>query len=222
MLEIPEDTEKLNLEIVKLLNNITSNKIVSIDQTMGFSYRYQSKWNSPFAIDVYVTKINRNNKLSLLRIESSLNGTEKVFKKIFEAEFLKKSNLPEKSSLKYKYHAVSQLLNVLHPAASVYYNAKNSPIYTSSDKFGKMYKYIALDILLTGAAWWYVKSNLPGKSPAEKALYLPGPDQNPLRSKNAGIIFAALATSRLIRMAGAIEDTGTHNNLVEFFIAKNY
>ena len=132
--ESPASVEDTNLKIVKLLNKITDNSILPVESTGGFNYRYRSSLLSPFRFNVYVGRFTKKSEDSIVRIEASKNGEAKLLKTILEVEVNK--NTAEyrfEQALNPKYHIVSQTLNFVTPAASVFYNSYNSPFYTTSD-----------------------------------------------------------------------------------------
>lgn len=221
VIEIPRNVDDLNLEVIKIIQNITHNGMKPNDVTQGFNYRLEDKWHSSFHLNIYLTKFNKSNNNSLMRIESPLKGTEKAIKQIMEAELLKQGKYPDKKTYGYKNYIVSEFLNLVHPAASVYYNSLSSPIYNDDDVRSKMGKYILYDIIIAGTAILYSQRQTPKRSLLEQFAFKPKPESNPLKGKNSGIIIGALAISRIVRIVGAAQDTGANNELVQFYYSKN-
>ncbi|MCE9498999.1 MAG: hypothetical protein K8R21_00530 [Leptospira sp.] len=215
IIEIPGTIEDNNLKIIKVLSMITDNSFSAPDKTRGFHYRYSDKWYSPFSFDLYVGRVNKNSQDTMIRIESQKRGVEKILRQIAEAELLKN---PDNGGRRItsKSHILSQLFNVAQPAVSVFYNSYHSPVYQGNDRIKSMALYILADILLVGGAYYYTETQRDKKNFIDDMLNKKGETGNPFRGHNSGIMFGALAITRLIRITGSYSDTGMQNRLAEF------
>lgn len=124
--------------------------------------------------------------------------------------------------LEKKSHIISQGLNLISPALSVIYNSHKSPIYTSSDTLMRASFYLLSDLLIGGLAYYFAMNNNDKKSMMDNLLNKEGPSGNVFETKYGGVVIAALVIPRLYRMTGAIEDTTTHNRLLELSYTFKY
>ena len=220
--ETPATVEDTNLKVVRLLNKITENSIQSMESTRGFNYRYKSSLLTPFRFNVYIGRFTKKSEDSIVRIEATKNGEAKLLKTILEVELNKNaSDYKFEQALDPKYHLVSQSLNLITPAASVFYNSYKSPFYTTSDTVVKMSTYIMIDMVILAIAAFYINNNNVGeKSNFDNAMGIFGPDgpkkgMFDLESNHAGIVIAALAIPRIYRSVEAFHDTAAQNRIAE-------
>lgn len=217
--EITTSVEDTNLRIVKLLNKITDNSLRSIESTGGFNYRYRSGLLSPFRFNVYIGKLSKKSEDSIVRIEATKNGEAKLLKTILEVELNKNSNTYRfEQALTPKYHFLSQSLNLISPAASVFYNSKNSPFYTTSDTVVKMSTYMLIDIAILALAAFYINNNNVGeKSVYDDLLGKSGPKRGMFdpQSPHGGLVLGALLIPRIFRSVEGFHDTAAQNRIAE-------
>jgi len=217
--ESPSSVEDTNLKVVKLLNKITDNSLRSIESTGGFNYRYRSSLLSPFRFNVYVGKLSKKSEDSIVRIEATKNGEAKLLKTIIEGELNKNSTTYKfEQALVPKYHLVSQSLNIISPAASVFYNSSNSPFYTTSDTVIKMSTYVMIDIAILALAAFYINNNSVGeKSVYDDLLGKQGPKRGMFdpESSHGGLVLAALIIPRIYRSVEGFHDTAAQNRIAE-------
>jgi hypothetical protein len=215
--ESPATVEDTNLKIVKLLNKITDDSIVSMETTGGFNYRYRSGLLSPFRFNVYVGKLSKKSEDSIVRIEATKNGEAKLLKTIIEVELNKNSaDYKFEQALNPKYHVVSQTLNLVTPAASVLYNSYNSPFYTTSDTVIKMGTYAMIDMVILAIAAFYINNTKTGnKNIYGDLLNKPGPSKYMFASPHGEVVLAALLLPRIYRSVEAFHDTAAQNRIAE-------
>ncbi|EMP07044.1 hypothetical protein LEP1GSC124_2576 [Leptospira interrogans serovar Pyrogenes str. 200701872] len=113
-------------------------------------------------------------------------------------------------------------MNLISPALSVIYNSHKSPVYTSSDTLMRSSFYLLSDLLIGGLAYYFAMNNNDKKSMMDNLLNKEGPSGNVFETKYGGVVIAALVIPRLYRMAGAVEDTTTHNRLLELSYTFKY
>ena len=225
VLEINGDKKSLNLEILKIINNISDNKVVSSEKTFGFDYKYNLKWSHPYDFNIYFGSFFQNNN-HLLRIESSNNGEEKVLKSIlYKSLYPNQKNIYSlniKKPLKKKSHIISQSLNLISPFMSVAYNSYKSPLYTESDTSSGINKYLLLDFFIIGVASWYIQDKTPRKTFIDNMSLKKGPSYNFTKNQNGQIALSLLFVVRLFRMKGSIHDTSFHNRLANWSYTKRF
>ncbi len=214
IIETSSTVEDMNIKILKILSHVTEDKFYSEEKTRGFVHRYTDKFFCPFNFNVYIGRVNKNSLDSIIRIESPRKGEAKVLRQIIESEILKN---PDRSGKQVttKSHILSQMFNIVAPAASVYYNSRNSPFYYDNDASKKMLMYILADILLVGGAYYYADKSNTKKSAQDDLLLKKGPSSGIFEMKNSGFIVGALLTTRLIRMFGAASETAAQNRIAE-------
>lgn len=215
--ESPATVEDTNLKIVKLLNKITDDSIVSMENTGGFNYRYRSGLLSPFRFNVYVGKLSKKSEDSIVRIEATKNGEAKLLKTIIEVELNKNSaDYKFEQALNPKYHVVSQTLNLVTPAASVLYNSYNSPFYTTSDTVIKMGTYTLIDMVILAIAAFYINNTKTGnKNIYGDLLNKQGPSKYMFAHPHGEVVLAALLLPRIYRSFEAFHDTAAQNRIAE-------
>jgi hypothetical protein len=213
-IEVLGSPDDLNLKLTALLNKLDPD-YYSDEKTRGFVYRYRHRWTNPYDFNIYIGKVSKTSPDSILRIESPRVGQEKMWKQIFEQEFLHKTPHITAVPLYEKYHIVSQGLNLISPIASVGYNSWNSPLYTGRDTLLSMAIYFLSDLILVGGAYLYAESNLPRKNIYDNIANVKGAG-SVWESPNAVGIVAALAVSRGLRAFDAWEDTTAHNKAAQF------
>jgi len=215
VLELPIGIEDANLKIIQILSKVDPEKYIEDEKTYGFNYKYKSATLSPFQYKVYIGRMSQRSADSILRIESSDKGQEKVWKQIFEAELLKNPQDDEVARrLESKSYLASLGLNLIQPSFSVMYNSWESPFLTVSDTVWASSFYILADILLVGGAYAYASAKAHRKTIWENLLNEKGPPPI-LQGPDAGAVLGALAVTRLYRMFGSIQDTRAHNRMVE-------
>lgn len=215
--ESPASVEDTNLKIVKLLNKITDNSILPVESTGGFNYRYRSSLLSPFRFNVYVGRFTKKSEDSIVRIEASKNGEAKLLKTILEVEVNKNTaDYRFEQALNPKYHIVSQTLNFVTPAASVFYNSYNSPFYTTSDTVIKMGTYALIDMVIIAIAAFYINNSKTGnKNIYDDLLNKKGQGKDFRDYPQRDFIFAALLLPRIYRSVEAFHDTAAQNRIAE-------
>lgn len=214
VIEVPISTDDANVKILAILNKINPDDFYEDPKTGGFIKKYQDKTISPFDYKIYIGRMSQRSVESIIRIESSDRGQEKVWKQIIEAELLKNPPTEDMRQLERKSHAISQGLNLIQPSMSVIYNSTNSPLYNFRDTFWAATAYFLTDLVLVGGAYAYVKDKAPRKSLWDNLLNRKGPPEL-LKGPDAGTLIGALAVTRLYRMVGSVQDTSAHNRLVE-------
>jgi hypothetical protein len=213
-IEILGSPEDLNLKLTALLTKLDP-EYYADEKTRGFVYRYRNGWKNPYDFNIYIGKVSKTSPDSIIRVESPRIGQEKMWKQIFEQEFLHKAPHPAAVPITEKNHFVSQGLNLVSPIASVGYNSWNSPLYTGRDTILSMAIYFLSDLILVGGAYYYAEQNLPKKNIWDHLANVKGPG-NVMESPNAAGVIAALAISRGLRAYDAWEDTSAHNKTAQF------
>ncbi|MGJ4752922.1 hypothetical protein [Leptospira kmetyi] len=233
VIELDGNIEENNMKVSAALNKFAEGSVKFSKKTKGFKYHYTNPWYSRYSFDIYLGEFAKRDNVSIMRIEAPKNGMEKVFRNYFRDELQKKDatgigsasgTTPDDriEKLEKKSHLVSQGLNLISPAFSVLYNSRKSPVYTYSDTFSRTSFYILTDLLIGGLAYYFAMNNLPKKSMVDNLLNKEGSSGNVFESQYGGVVIAALVIPRLYRMTGAIEDTTTHNRLVELSYTYKY
>lgn len=222
LVETKYSIEDTNLRLIKILNKITDNSIKPIEKTSGFNYRYKSNFFSPFRFDIYVGKFSKKNEDSIIRVESNKNGEAKVFKNILDVEFNKsESEYRFQQSFSKKSHILSQGLNLMSPAFSVWYNAYNSPFYSRNDAIIKSIFYLLYDFFIISVTAFYINnSNINNKSRLDdlflrKGVDGPGRGEALLDGTHGSVLIGLLAIPRIYRSFEAYNDTAAQNRMAE-------
>lgn len=213
-LEIPDNPDNLNSKIILILSKVDPDGFKDNPKTHGFSYRYEDRFLSPFDFNIYIGRLNQRSPDSIVRIESSDKGQEKVWKQILEYELLKNPPEEDARKLEKKSYILTIATNLVQPSISVMYNSYESPFYTFSDTFWTSTFYILTDAILVGSAYLYAKNKAHRKTIWENLLNKKGPPPL-IQGPDAGAIWGALAITRLYRLWGGIQDTRAHNRMVE-------
>lgn len=58
-------------KIEEILSKLDSNQYKMLDETLGFHYRWVSRWFSPYNYDIYLTTLEKNQNINLIRIEGN-------------------------------------------------------------------------------------------------------------------------------------------------------
>ncbi|AAS71905.1 hypothetical protein [Leptospira interrogans] len=233
VIELEGNIEENNIKILAALNKFAEGSVKFSKKTKGFKYHYTNPWYSRYSFDIYLGEFAKRDNVSIIRIEAPKYGMEKSFRNYFKEELQKKDAMgvgsattttPEDKieKLEKKSHIISQGLNLISPALSVIYNSHKSPVYTSSDALMRSSFYLLSDLLIGGLAYYFAMNNNDKKSMMDNLLNKEGPSGNVFETKYGGVVIAALVIPRLYRMAGAVEDTTTHNRLLELSYTFKY
>ncbi|WP_061221753.1 hypothetical protein [Leptospira weilii] len=233
VMELEGNIEENNMKISAALNRLAEGSVKFSKKTKGFKYHYTNPWYSKYSFDIYLGEFAKRDNVSIMRIEAPKYGMEKAFRDYFKEELQKKDatgigstsgTMPDERIEKSekKSHFVSQGLNLISPALSVFYNSRKSPIYTSGDTFTRVSFYILTDLLIGGLAYYFAMNNNHKKSMMDNLLGKEGPSGNVFESKYGGVVIAAIVIPRLYRMTGSVEDTATHNRLFELSYTFKY
>ncbi|GBF39585.1 hypothetical protein [Leptospira johnsonii] len=233
--ELEGDPGENDIRLLSALNRLTYDRVLSDQNTKGFAFRYVSKWYSPLRLDVLVLGLAKRDKMSLIRIESSKKGSEKVFRNFLQEELTKKeltgglgiynsSDVSESAKFEpyRKNYFWSESLALVQPAASVFYNSYKSPVYGGSDRLKGMFGYIMADLLLAGIGYYYATTTMEKNSALEAYFLKPTPSGNVLDSPGAPVFIGLLILPRLYRMIGGWQDTYTHNRIMEISVSKSF
>ncbi|TGK07269.1 hypothetical protein EHO59_03945 [Leptospira semungkisensis] len=234
--ELEGDPGENDTRIISALNRLTYDRVVSDKNTKGFAYRYVTKWYSPLVLDVYVLGLAKRDKMSIIRVESPKKGAERVFRNFLMEELTKKEitggfgansrNLDDYADGKLepynKNYLYSGSLALIQPAASVYYNANRSPVYGGSDRLKGMFGYIMLDLLLAGLGYYYATTTMEKNSALDNFMHKPSPSGNVLDSPGGGVFLGLLIIPRIYRLIGGMQDTYTHNRIMEISASKSF
>lgn len=90
--ELEGDPGENDIRLLSALNRLTYDRVLSNQNTKGFAFRYTSKWYSPLQLDVFVLGLAKRDRMSLIRIESSKKGSERVFRNFYRKNLLKRVN----------------------------------------------------------------------------------------------------------------------------------
>ncbi|MDI7205766.1 hypothetical protein QMN03_04375 [Leptospira santarosai] len=231
VMELEGNIEENNMKISAALNRFAEGSVKFSKKTKGFKYHYTNPWYSKYSFDIYLGEFAKRDNVSIIRIEAPKYGMEKAFRNYFKEELRKKDATGIGSTagfdegvekLEKKSHFVSQGLNVISPALSVFYNSRKSPVYTSGDMLTRASFYILTDLLIGGLAYYFAMNNNHKKSMMDNLLNKEGPSGNVFESKYGGVVIAAIVVPRLYRMTGSLEDTATHNRLFELSYTFKY
>ncbi len=202
--------EQIKDEIVAALTR-TDPGLREEDETLGFSYRFTSRWSSPYDYSIFIGRISRKNPAVIVRLEGS-KGHIYSFARILESEnVLNPGGIPgypegipgypeDISAYRnpgFKYHGISQGLNLIAPWASVLYQGAYSPVMSSGSMWTRFFMYLAADVILVSAAGtdFYRQSWDPVKYQDRIAI--------------------ALALPRLVGMYQSWNATRAHNRIAE-------
>jgi len=214
VIEVPVNPDDANVKILAILNKINPGSFYEDPKTGGFIKKYQDKTFSPFDYKIYIGRMSQRSVESIIRVESSDRGQEKVWKRIIESEILQNPPAEDMRKLEKKSHILSQGLNLIQPSMSVIYNSSSSPLYNFRDSFWAATAYLLTDLVLVGGAYAYVSDKAPRKSLWDNLLNRQGPPEL-IKGPDAGTLIGALAVTRLYRVFGSVQDTTAHNRLVE-------
>ena len=200
--ESPLEIENLNKALKKVLKKVDKNGFEKIDETDGFKYKYESKWFSAYNYQIYISKLFKNTKKTILRIEGNL-GIVLTFSRIFDIEGVinKNSSLIGSGkvyTLSEKSYLMAQPLTLISPSLSVIYQSYNSPILQRGQAISRAINYFLLDILAywIGGNRFFTTSHRP--------------------NKNQKFIFYWLAANRAYATVQTTNVVRAHNNLVKF------
>jgi len=199
----PKSEEELKKAVVDAITR-TDRRFREEDETLGFSYHLHSRWLSPYNYSIYIGRISSKIPTTILRIEGS-TGHVYTFARILEMEnAVPIGNIPGYPSgdsyyenLGFKYHGISQGLNLIAPWASVFYQGYGSPTMSKGTMWSRFFFYFAMDVILVSAAGtdFYRQSWEPEKF-----------------KDRIGI---ALAIPRVIGMYQTMNATRAHNRVAE-------
>ena len=218
VVESLDSVEDTNLKIIKLLNNLTEDKIEPIEKTRGFSYRYSPVWYSPFKFDFYIGKFTKKSQGALIRIEASRRGEEKIYKAILS----KYLSLSEDENFKgldinKKNHLLTQTFNIVSPSLSIFYLGYNSPFYQTNEMLMKMGLYFLIDMVIVGLFAFYAENTVKTKSILDRVLLKEGPDGfDLLKGSNSGFFLAFLTVPRIFRAIDGYNEAATQNKIHDF------
>jgi hypothetical protein len=214
VVEMFDSVEDANYRLVKFLNHLTENSLKQEEKTKGFNYRYSNFWYSSFRFEIYIGKFSKKSKESIIRIESSKRGEERVLRSLIETEVLR---LPEAESYNYKVnsksHILTQGLNIFSPALSIAYTSFKSPFYQTSDTVPRIALFLLVDILILGAATVYSDNALKDHKPYE--FYRQHPRRGLLDGDVSKPVIALLLIPRIYRMIDGYYDTASQNRVAE-------
>lgn len=219
VVESLDTVEDTNLKIIKLLNHLTDDRIVPLEKTRGFNYRYAPAWYSPMNFDFYIGKFTKKSQGALIRIEAPRRGEEKILKAIVSNQLkLDDEGIAKLSDIKKKNHFVFQALNIGSPSIGIFYSGFHSPFYQTNEMLMKMGIYFLIDMVIVGLFALYAENTVKTKSVLDRVLLREGPDGfDLLKGSNSGLFFAFLAVPRLIRAYDGYSEIATQNRVQEFW-----
>ena len=218
VVESIDSVEDTNLKIIKLLNNLTEDKIEPLEKTRGFSYRYSPVWYSPFKFDFYIGKFTKKSQGALIRIEASRRGEEKIYKAILSKYLaLSEDENLKGLDIKKKNHLLTQTFNIVSPSLSIFYLGYDSPFYQTNEMLMKMGLYFLIDMVIVGLFAFYAENTVKTKSILDRVLLKEGPDGfDLLKGSNSGFFLAFLAVPRIFRAIDGYNETATQNKIHDF------
>jgi hypothetical protein len=164
--ESTQNLENSSLKIDEILNKLDAGNFKMIDETLGFHYGWISRWLSPFNYKIYLTALEKNSNIVVIRIEGN-GGDALSFRTIFYHEKLNKEDLSNFKfySLSEKNHLLGQSLNLIHPALGIIYAGYNSPSLTESQMWSRSIWYFVIDSFLiwAGGRNWFKSKWDPSK-----------------------------------------------------------
>ncbi len=223
VIETQETVEDTNLKVIKLLNNLTDDRVDLVDKTRGFNYRYSPLWYSPFKFDVYIGKFSKKAQGSIIRIESVRKGEEKILRSLFARELNLSRDETQDTNLvvSKKNHFIAQSFNFLSPTVGIFYLGYKSPLYTNSEVISKMGLYFLIDAVIVSLFAIYAENTVRTKSVADRVFLREGPDKlNLMSGEYSGLLFTFLAIPRVIRAFDTLAETSSHNRYNEFLTQK--
>ncbi|MCB1177982.1 MAG: hypothetical protein KDK36_10420 [Leptospiraceae bacterium] len=217
IVESDEPIEDLNLRIVELLNNITSNSVQQESKTSGFNYRYKPYFFSPFRFDVYIGKFSKKSEESIVRVEAPRRGEARVLRDIIEQTITPdKPWIAPAVPVQSKSHIAYQATNLISPSLGIIYSGYKSPFYDKGEMIMKSALYLLIDLAIVGAVAIYAQNTKSSKSTEDKLLLKPGPnDLDLIRGKNAGLLIGLLMIPRAYRAIDGAYEIGTQNRIAE-------
>ena len=223
VIKTQDTVEDTNLKVIKLLNNLTDDGVDLVDKTRGFNYRYSPVWYSPFKFDVYIGKFVKKAQGSIIRIESTRKGEEKILRSLFAKELNLNRDQSQETNviITKKNHFVAQSLNFISPPMGIFYLGYKSPLYSTSEVITKMGLYFLIDAVIVSLFAIYAENTVRTKSVADRLLLKEGPDKlNLLSGDYSGLMFTFLAIPRVIRAIDAFAETSSSNRYNEFINQK--
>jgi hypothetical protein len=223
VIETQDTVEDTNLKVIKLLNNLTDDGVDLVDKTRGFNYRYSPLWYSPFKFDVYIGKFVKKAQGSIIRIESTRKGEEKILRSLFAKELnLNRDETQETNLLiSKKNHFVTQSLNFVSPPLGIFYLGYKSPLYTNSEVITKMGLYFLIDAVIISLFAIYAENTVRTKSVSDRIFLKEGPDKlNLLSGDYSGLMFTFLAIPRVVRAIDSFAENSSNNRYNEFLNQK--
>jgi hypothetical protein len=164
--ESTKSLENSKTQIEEILKKIDNDNFKMIDETLGFHYGWISRWLSPFNYKVYLTRLEKNPQIVIIRVEGS-GGDALSLRSIFYHEKLHKEDL---SNFKFyqiseKSHFFGQTLNLVHPVLGILYAGYDSPSLVKSQMWTRSIWYFALDTFLiwAGGRNWFRSKWDPAK-----------------------------------------------------------
>lgn len=199
--ESGKSPEILKQDLEAALNKLDEDNFYDEEETSGFRYHVTNKWGSPFYYDFYIGPLSTKNPVTLLRVETG-DGDVTVMERMLELEKVINRDDPmydadQMEEPGFKYHAISQGLNLVAPWLSVLYQGHHSPRMTSSQMWGRFAAYLIADIFVIGAG---------GTGGFQEAW-------NPGDPKNNTYIVAGLVLMRILGSYQALNMTRGHNRV---------
>ena len=223
VIETQDTVEDTNLKVIKLLNNLTEDRVDLVDKTRGFNYRYSPLWYSPFKFDVYIGKFVKKAQGSIIRIESTRKGEEKILRSLFAKELNLNRDETKETDLVIlkKNHIVTQSLNFVSPPLGIFYLGYKSPLYNRSEVITKMGLYFLIDAVIVSLFAIYAENTVRTKSVADRIFLKEGPNKLDLLTGDySGLMFTFLAIPRVIRAIDAFAENSSNNRYNEFLNQK--
>ncbi len=217
VINIPEQVEEVNLKTLEFLNHLTEHKIKTVENTLGFSYRYKPFFWSPYRFDIYVGKFSKKNNDTLIRIETPRSGESKVYRSILEQYLTpnKKWNSPE-IPIQNKYHFIYQPVNLISPTLGILYVGYKSPFYLYDEMVLKSVIYTLWDIGIISVFAIIAENTKKSKSLQDRLLFRPSENNlNLLTGKYAFPMFLILSIPRMVRAIDGYYEIATQNRFVE-------
>ncbi len=164
--ESNENLEISKRKIEEILSKIDSNNFKPVDETLGFQYRWRARWFSPFNYDIYLTTLEKNKNINIIRIEGN-GGDALSFRTIFFHEKLSREELKDLTfyPIYDKYHLLGQTFNLIHPSLGILYAGYHSPSLTRSQMWYRGLWYFVIDSFLiwAGGRNWFKNKWDPAK-----------------------------------------------------------
>lgn len=164
--ESTENLETSKKRIEEILTKIDQDNFTMIDETLGFHYSWISRWYSPFSYKIYLTTLEKQKKITIIRIEGN-GGDALSLRTIFYHEKLSKEELKDFKfvSISSKYHLFGGTLNLIHPALGILYAGYDSPSLTENQMWSRSIWYFVIDSFLiwAGGRNWFKNKWDPAK-----------------------------------------------------------